>query len=73
MDLTQILTIAQIVLSLVLIFLILSQSQGTGLSLTFGGGGSFYRSKRGVEKLFFYGTIIVAILFVGNALAIFYL
>jgi len=73
MDLTKILTIVQIVISLFLVIFILIQSQGTGLSLTFGGGGSFYRSKRGIEKVFHYVTIILGILFVANALVLFYL
>lgn len=73
MDLTKILTITQIIISILLVLLILSQSQGTGLSLTFGGGGSFYRSKRGIEKTFFYSTIILGILFIANALVLFYL
>ena len=73
MDITKILTITQIIWAVLLVFFILAQSQGTGLSMTFGGGGSFYRSKRGIEKLFFYITIFLGILFVGNALALFYL
>ena len=73
MSTEKILTIIQIVLAIFLILFILSQQQGTGLSLTFGGGGSFYRSKRGIEKLFFYATIFFSILFLANALVIFYL
>lgn len=73
MDTVKILTIIQIVITVILMFLILSQAQGTGLSLTFGGGGSFYRSKRGIEKAFFYGTIIFAVLFTANSLVLFYL
>ncbi len=53
----------QIIISSLLIVVILMQSKGTGLSSTFGGGGGFYRSKRGVEKLFVYITIILVAVF----------
>jgi len=58
-----ILLILQIVICLVLIVLILMQSRGGGLGTAFGGSGVMYRSKRGVEKLFTYFTIILAALF----------
>ncbi len=57
------LIIAQLIVSLSLIIVILIQSEGTGLSTVFGGSGSFYRSKRGIEKLFVTITVILAILF----------
>lgn len=63
--------ISQIAVSVIVITLILLQSQGTGLSNVFGGGGGFYRSKRGVEKLFLYLTIIfIALFFVLSILQI---
>jgi len=52
-----------ILISFLLILIILLQAKGSGLSATFGGTGGFYRSKRGVEKLFVYFTIILGILF----------
>lgn len=58
------LSIIEIILGAVLMLLILLQSKGTGLGSTFGGEVSFYRTKRGVEKLLFYGTIMVAVLFI---------
>ena len=72
MNLKEILSIVQIVLSFVLVLLILSQNQSSGLSFTFGGGGSFYRSKRGIERLFFIGSIVVSALFLAFAVVIFY-
>jgi preprotein translocase subunit SecG len=57
------LLIIQIVLSLVLTGAILLQSQGSGLGATWGGGGESYHTKRGVEKVLFYVTIIVIALF----------
>lgn len=71
MNIKLIFTIVEIILSLILTFLILSQNQGSGLSLVFGGSNTFYRSKRGVEKLFFISTIVGSILFVVNSFIIF--
>ncbi len=59
--------ILQIILSVILIFLIITQSKGTGLGSAWGGGVS-YHSKRGMEKTFFYATIIISIAFVAIAL-----
>ncbi len=67
------LNIIQLALGLTLTLLILIQSQGGGLGSTFGGFGGFYRSKRGLEKLIYVSTIIVAALFFGLALVNFIL
>lgn len=66
---TQILTYAQIVLSLLLVATILFQQRGTGLSSTFGGSGLEYSTKRGAEKIIFIATIVLAILFLATSLA----
>jgi len=63
-----ILSVLQIVTSLVLIVVILLQAQGTGLGGLFGGGGEEYRSKRGIEKILFYLTIILSVVFLGLSL-----
>jgi len=63
------LTIAQIVVSVLMIVAILLQSRGTGLGAAFGGDGNVYRTKRGVEKILFRATIVLAVLFVGISLA----
>ncbi|TSC91810.1 MAG: Uncharacterized protein CEN90_274 [Parcubacteria group bacterium Licking1014_17] len=61
----EIVTIAQIVLSAVVIGLILVQRRGAGLSATFGGSGATYSTRRGAEKVIFILTIIAsAILFI---------
>jgi len=65
-----ILLTTQIVLAVILIVSILLQSRGSGLSLTFGGSGGVYRSKRGAEKAIFGLTIGVAILFLATSLAL---
>ncbi len=61
--------ISQIVVSMLLVGAILLQQRGTGLSATFGGEGNIYRTKRGLERLIFIATIILAFLFFGIALA----
>lgn len=55
--------IIQIILSLALVGLVLLQNKGTGLGSTFGGEIGFYRTRRGVERMVFALTIIVAALF----------
>jgi preprotein translocase subunit SecG len=52
----------QIAAAVTLILFVVMQAKGTGLSAAFGGEGMFYRSKRGVEKLLFRGTVAVALI-----------
>lgn len=65
MNLQSILNALQIVVALLLITTILLQSRGSGLSGVFGGDSAVYRTKRGAEKILFYSTIILSILFLG--------
>ena len=58
------LSIAQIVLSVILILVILLQVRGGGLGGIFGQSGSVYRTKRGVEKTLFQLTIVLVVLFI---------
>lgn len=69
MNITLILNISQIVIAILLILAILLQARGTGLGSAFGGEGNIFRTKRGVEKILFYATIVLGILFVGTSLA----
>ncbi len=74
METKKILLIIQIVISVVLIMSILLQVRGSGLGTVFGSsGGESYRSKRGFEKLLHRATIISAVLFAVNSIAIAYL
>jgi len=59
-----ILDIAQISTSILLIILVLLQQRGGGLSGIFGGEGSVYATRRGIEKGIFVATIILAALFI---------
>lgn len=61
---SNILLIAQIVLSVLIVVAILLQAQGSGLGTTWGGGGETYHTKRGLEKVLFYFTIIGIGLFI---------
>jgi preprotein translocase subunit SecG len=64
------LILVQIVLSVMLAAVILMQSRGAGLGKTFGGGGVQYHSKRGMEKLLFRATIVLAVLFFATSLVV---
>ncbi|PIX62122.1 preprotein translocase subunit SecG [Candidatus Uhrbacteria bacterium CG_4_9_14_0_2_um_filter_41_50] len=64
-----ILNIIQLVLALLLTGAVLIQAQGAGLGGVFGGEGGVYRTKRGAEKKLYTATIVLAILFLGVALA----
>lgn len=57
------LNIIQILIALLLITVVLLQPQGTGLGRAYGGSGTSYRSKRGMERLMFWSTIALAVLF----------
>jgi len=46
-----ILLIANIILSIVIVVLILLQGKGAGLGNAWGGGGEMFQSRRGVEKI----------------------
>jgi len=45
------LLIANIVLSIAIVVLILLQGKGAGLGSAWGGGGEFYQTRHGVEKI----------------------
>ena len=55
--------ILEIIVGALLIVVILLQMQGSGISGAFGGSGDFYRSKRSVEKMLVWATVVLAILF----------
>lgn len=66
-------SIAQIVVSILLMISILLQNRGAGLSASFGGDFGGYYTKRGMEKFLFYFSIAFSILFIGLAIATFLL
>ncbi len=66
---TKIFDYLQIAVAILLMISILLQHRGTSLGGAFGGEGNVYRSRRGAEKFLFYSTIVLAIIFVGLAIA----
>lgn len=54
----------QIIVAVLLILVIVIQEKGSGIGASFGGDFSFYRTKRGAEKLLFYFTIFLSVAFV---------
>ena len=62
-------TYAHIAISSLLIIAILLQQREGGLSSTFGGGMMEFSTKRGAEKVIFYATIVLAVLFLGISVA----
>jgi protein translocase SecG subunit len=69
MDLSRILSISQIIISALLIVSILLQQRGAGGSAITGGSGGAYYAKRGMEKVLFYATIVLAVIFIASAIA----
>jgi preprotein translocase subunit SecG len=61
-------TILQMIFAALMSAAVLMQSRGASVGSLFGGSGGVYRTKRGVEKILFYATIIFAILFLGLSL-----
>lgn len=60
--------IIHLIVTIALVSLILLQSSKGGLGSAFGGG-EFYRSKRGAERVVFSATIIFAVLFLLTSIA----
>ena len=63
------LKIFHMAVAILLILTILLQEKGVGLSSAFGGGGEFYRSKRGIDRILFIVTIVLATLFILASIA----
>ena len=56
--------VIQVVVSLLLIGVILLQQRGSGLSATFGGDANVYHTRRGIEKMLFWSTVLLASAFI---------
>ncbi|MDP3956393.1 MAG: preprotein translocase subunit SecG [bacterium] len=66
---SQIFSVAQLIVSVVLIILILLQERSSGLSGVFGGDNAgFYQTRRGLEKIIFRSTIVLVCAFIVLAL-----
>lgn len=65
-----VLLIVHIGLAVLLVTAILLQAQGVGLGSSWGGGGETYHTRRGLEKVVFYFTIIGIGLFIATSIAL---
>ena len=61
-------SVVLMIVAITLISVLLLQARGSGSSL-FGEASSTFRSRRGVERLLFRATIVLAFVFVGIAIA----
>ena len=64
------LLILQLIISVLMTLFILVQNKEGGLSAAMGGGESFQPTRRGPEKILFNATVVLAVLFVANSLAL---
>jgi preprotein translocase subunit SecG len=55
--------IVQIVISVALVIAILLQARGAGLGSVFGGTGTVFKTRRGVDRLLFRTTIVLTVIF----------
>jgi len=55
--------IAQIIVAVALTITILLQARGAGLGSVFGGTGTVFKTRRGIDKLLFRFTIVFTVLF----------
>ncbi len=62
------LEVVLILISVILMAVILMQSRGAGFGGAFGVEGAVFRTRRGVERYLFRGTVILAALFIVIAL-----
>lgn len=68
-NLSQILSLVNMAVMVVLVIFITLQNKSSGLSKVFGGQG-VVQTRRGMEKWLFFGTIILAVIFVGISLTV---
>jgi len=64
---------ANIILSVAIVALILLQGKGAGLGSAWGGGGEFYQTRRGVEKITMRLTYVLIVVFFLLSLANFFI
>ncbi len=70
MSSSEILNVFQIFVALLVIAAVVMQAKGAGLGNIFGGaGGDGYRTRRGIERTLFRGTIALMLVFVGLSIA----
>lgn len=60
--------VIQIILATILVVVILMQSRGAGFGGAFGTQGAVFRTRRGIERYLFRGTVVLAALFIAVSL-----
>lgn len=64
--------VLNIIVSLIIVFLILIQGNGAGLGSAWGGGGEQFQTRRGIEKIILYLTIVfIGIFFIISIINLF--
>ena len=61
-------TTIQVVTAILIIVSVMLQQRDSGLSGVFGGGSSFYQTRRGAEKMLVYITIFSAVIFLAASI-----
>jgi preprotein translocase subunit SecG len=56
--------IVQVIVAIALIIAVLLQSRGSGLGSVFGGTGTVFKTRRGIDRLLFRITIFFVVVFV---------
>lgn len=64
------LLVAQMIAAILIVGAVLLQAQGNGFGAAWGGGGETFHTRRGVEKVVFYFTIVAIVLFAAISLAV---
>jgi preprotein translocase subunit SecG len=62
------LVVAQIIVAIILIILVLLQERSSGSSAIFGGAGTPYHTRRGLEKWIYTATLVAAGVFAALAI-----
>jgi preprotein translocase subunit SecG len=65
------LKILQLIVAILMMLSILLQNKGSAVSGLFGGSGNVYMTKRGLDKILFFSTIVLSVVFFGLSLAMF--
>lgn len=63
-----IVSVVQIITGILLAASIIMQQRGSSMGIAFGGSGETFRSKRGIEKILFYATIVLAAIFAASSI-----
>lgn len=63
-------SVLQVAIGIALVTCILLQAQGSGFGATWSGGGETYHTRRGIEKVVFYATIVLVVGFILSSIGL---